>query len=70
MRIYQTEFGQFMLAANVSVIMIAKKCKVGKKTVYNWINKVHIPNNIKTLNTLSELLNVAVDDLIKYFKKD
>lgn len=68
MRIYETEFGQYMLAANISAIELAKKCKVGKKTIYNWIKKVNKPNDIPTLNLLAESLNIDVSILKEYFR--
>lgn len=68
-KIYYTELGSYMLAQGLTVKNVAKKCKVGLKAVYNWINKVHKPNNVKTLIKLASLLKIDVEVLKDYFKE-
>lgn len=68
-RIYYTEFGSYLLNANLTVAQVAKKCNVGLKTVYNWINKVNVPTDVKTINRLSDVLKIDVEILKDYFKE-
>lgn len=68
-KIYYTELGTYMMAQGLTAKDVAKKCNVGLKAVYNWINKVHKPNNVKTLIKLASVLKIEVEVLKDYFKE-
>ena len=68
--VYYSELGQYMLAQNLTVKQVAKACNVGTKTVYNWVNKTNKPKNVNIFLKLSEVLNVDVETLKKYFIGD
>lgn len=67
-KIYYTELGNYMLVQGLTVKDVAKKCNVELKAVYNWINKVHRPSNVKTFKKLASVLKIDVEVLKEYFK--
>lgn len=68
-KIYYTELGNYMLAQGLTVKDVAKKCNVELKAVYNWINKVHKPNTVKTFIKLASVLKIDIEVLKDYFKE-
>lgn len=56
----------FLIAKNITVPEVAKKCRVSRQTVYRWLSiKISDEASIKSddLKNLADMLDVSMEDL-------
>lgn len=56
----------FLMAKNITVPEVAKKCRVSRQTVYRWLSiKISDEASIKSddLKNLADMLDVSMEDL-------